>query len=161
MGSEETSSTRDSKSCHADDFPNAPFFLELKKVAAEFDEKQRIDLRDFQSNQALEEQRQVLTLEADEEIHRRDRVSLGVLQTLKKDLNRLGNILAANTVTGTRSCTTGELLCKAYALERQFNLRGLGSSQPRDGIQRSTAEYRKRNCDAEVGSANVETIFGF
>ena len=58
-------------------------------VAAELDEWQRINIHEFsvKSAQALEAQREVLTHEAAEESHRRDVLSLGVMQTLEFGLH--------------------------------------------------------------------------
>ena len=66
-GSGKTSSNRDSKSCHADDVTE-------NNVAAEFD---------VEPAQALEAQREILTHEAAEDIHRRDGISLSMMRTLE------------------------------------------------------------------------------
>ena len=74
---------------------NTCFLRVENNVAAEFDERQRIYRHEFsvESAQALEAQREVLTHEAAEEIHRKDCVSLRMMRTLsqlsEKDLNRL------------------------------------------------------------------------
>ena len=89
MGSAKTSTIRDSKSATQTlSQMNARFYRLGINVAAYIEERQRIHhLHEFsvESAQALEAQREVLTHDVVEEIHRRDGRSLGMMRTLESE----------------------------------------------------------------------------
>ena len=60
---------------------NARFCRLANNVAAEFDERQRIYFHEFSVVSCIEAQREVLTHDAAEEIHRTDGVSEGMMRT--------------------------------------------------------------------------------
>ena len=76
-------------SCHADDFPNERPFSEncMQRRSRVRRKSTNLSSRvSIESEQSLEAQREILTHEAAEEIHRRDNKSLRVWKTLKFEL---------------------------------------------------------------------------
>ena len=178
------SSNRDSKSCHADDFPNERPLSEncMQRRSRVRRKSTNLSSRvSIESEQALEAQREILTYEAAEEIHRRDNKSLRMSKTLKFEL-RCQNLessvrregsrqtreyLQRNINSSNEECRKCVNLYKAFQNERAslvpdvrrlqslltVDLRSLRRSIPRDGTQRSATESRKPNCETEFGSA--------
>ena len=156
--------SRDSKSCHADTFPNEArffFFKPENNAASEFDDvdNESIFTNSVESAQVLEAQREVLSHKAAEEFHRRDSTYLGMMRA-QKCVSHLEAAAQRETRDYLQRSLYEEFQDERSSMipgvrrlqdrERQLIFRDLGSTVRRSGVQRSSTKSRKQSCETEV-----------